>query len=45
MTRAAPLSRRHLLTIAGAHVGAALKHQFVDRDGLLMRMLPGFAAR
>lgn len=24
MTRAAPLSRRHLLTIAGAHVGAAL---------------------
>jgi len=23
-----------------AHVGAALKHQFVDRDGLLGRMLP-----
>lgn len=23
------------------HVGAALKHQFVDRDGLLLRMLPG----
>jgi cytochrome b561 len=24
-----------------AHVGAALKHQFVDRDGLLDRMRPG----
>jgi len=23
------------------HVGAALKHQFVDRDGLLARMVPG----
>jgi len=23
------------------HVAAALKHQWVDRDGLLMRMLPG----
>jgi cytochrome b561 len=23
------------------HVAAALKHQFVDRDGLLQRMLPG----
>ncbi len=23
-----------------AHVGAALKHQFVDRDGVLLRMLP-----
>lgn len=24
-----------------AHVGAALKHQFIDRDGLMQRMLPG----
>lgn len=24
-----------------AHVAAALKHQFIDRDGLLARMLPG----
>ena len=23
------------------HVGAALKHQFIDRDGLMQRMLPG----
>ena len=23
------------------HVAAALKHQFIDRDGLLSRMLPG----
>jgi len=23
-----------------AHVGAALKHHFIDRDGLLLRMLP-----
>ena len=23
------------------HVAAALKHQFIDRDGLLLRMLPG----
>ena len=23
------------------HVGAALKHHFIDRDGLLLRMLPG----
>lgn len=34
-----------LAALVLAHVGAALKHQFVDRDGLLMRMLPGFAAR
>jgi len=25
------------------HVGAALKHQFIDRDGLISRMLPGRA--
>lgn len=29
-----------LATIAGLHVAAALKHQFLDRDGLLFRMLP-----
>jgi cytochrome b561 len=27
------------------HVGAALKHQFVDRDGLLARMAPGLFGR
>lgn len=27
-----------------AHVGAALKHQFIDRDGLMQRMLPGSSA-
>lgn len=30
-----------LFVLAGLHVAAALKHQFVDRDGLLWRMLPG----
>ena len=29
-----------LLELAAVHVLAALKHQFVDRDGLLLRMLP-----
>jgi cytochrome b561 len=29
-----------LFVLVGVHVAAALKHQFVDRDGLLMRMLP-----
>lgn len=29
-----------LLSVVVLHVLAALKHQFVDRDGLLMRMLP-----
>ncbi len=29
-----------LFALAGLHVAAALKHQFVDRDGLLFRMLP-----
>ena len=29
-----------LLALVAAHVGAALKHQFVDRDGLINRMLP-----
>lgn len=27
-----------LLVVVAAHVGAALKHQFIDRDGLLRRM-------
>jgi len=27
-----------LLAAAGVHAGAALKHQFIDRDGLLARM-------
>lgn len=27
-----------------AHVGAACKHQFIDRDGLMQRMLPGRSA-
>ena len=30
-----------LFTLVGLHVAAALKHQFIDRDGLLRRMLPG----
>jgi cytochrome b561 len=29
-----------LLVMVGLHVLAALKHQFVDRDGLLARMIP-----
>lgn len=29
-----------LLWLAGLHLLAVLKHQFVDRDGLLFRMLP-----
>ena len=32
-----------LAALALAHVGAALKHHFVDRDGLLDRMRPGRA--
>jgi cytochrome b561 len=30
-----------LIGLVALHVAAALKHQFVDRDGLLARMLPG----
>jgi cytochrome b561 len=30
-----------LITLVGLHVAAALKHQFVDQDGLLARMRPG----
>jgi cytochrome b561 len=29
-----------LLVLVGVHVAAALKHQFVDRDGVLLRMIP-----
>ncbi len=30
-----------LATLVAVHVGAALKHRFVDRDDVLRRMLPG----
>lgn len=29
-----------LMALAGLHVAAALKHQWIDRDGLMSRMLP-----
>ena len=32
-----------LVAIAALHVAAALKHQFIDRDGLIGRMWPGRA--
>lgn len=32
-----------LVVIAALHVAAALKHQFIDRDGLIARMWPGRA--
>jgi cytochrome b561 len=32
------------VTIAG-HVGAALKHHFIDRDDILIRILPRFPGR
>lgn len=32
-----------LVVLIAMHVGAALKHQFIDRDGLIARMLPGRA--
>ncbi|NMM18800.1 MAG: cytochrome b [Rhodoferax sp.] len=35
------LSAYALVGLAGLHVAAALKHHWVDRDGLLSRMLPG----
>lgn len=35
------LSAFTLLALTGVHVAAAVKHQWVDRDGLLTRMLPG----
>jgi cytochrome b561 len=30
-----------LIGLVALHVGAALKHQFIDKDGLLQRMRPG----
>jgi cytochrome b561 len=30
-----------LVGLALLHIGAALKHQWIDRDGLVQRMLPG----
>ena len=30
-----------LMALVGLHVAAALKHQFIDRDGLIDRMRPG----
>jgi cytochrome b561 len=30
-----------LVGLAGLHIAAALKHQLVDKDGLIGRMLPG----
>ena len=35
------LVHRYLAVLILAHVGAALKHHFIDRDGLIQRMLPG----
>ncbi len=35
------LSAMAMAALVVAHVAAALKHQFIDRDGLLQRMLPG----
>jgi len=34
-----------LVGLAGLHIAAALKHQFIDRDGALMRMLPAMGRR
>ena len=34
-----------MLLLIGAHVGAALFHYFIRRDGVLRRMLPGLARR
>jgi cytochrome b561 len=35
------LSALALIGLSGLHIAAALKHQWVDRDGLMARMLPG----
>ncbi|MCF8159331.1 MAG: cytochrome b [Polaromonas sp.] len=32
-----------LMSLAALHIAAALKHHLIDRDGLLLRMLPKFA--
>lgn len=31
-----------LAALVGMHVAAAIKHQFIDKDGLITRMLPSF---
>lgn len=33
------------MALAALHIGAALKHHFVNRDGVLARMVPGLRAR
>lgn len=38
------LNKLLLLTVT-VHIAAALKHQFVDRDGVLLRMLPKLPSR
>lgn len=35
------LSAYALIALAGLHIAAALKHHWLDRDGLLSRMMPG----
>ena len=35
------LSAYAMAALVLVHVAAALKHQFFDRDGLMLRMLPG----
>jgi cytochrome b561 len=35
------LSALALIGLSGLHIAAALKHQWVDRDGLIAQMLPG----
>jgi cytochrome b561 len=37
------LSALALMALAALHISAALKHQWVDRDGLLTRILPKYA--
>lgn len=39
------LLNKSLLALVALHVAAALKHHLVDRDGVLLRMLPGAGAR
>ena len=39
--RAHALLAYGLAALVLLHVAAALKHQIIDRDGLLARMLPG----
>ena len=34
-----------MLALVGLHAAAALKHQFIDKDGLLQRMNPFFARK